>query len=274
MSVQACAKKMLTREEAISQCRGHNFSILLLDFFNSCGARELAKTFYERKIVSDDNTVSYRNLHHWEALGLIECKREGERGWRKYNLIETVWLRVIQQLRNFGFSLEKISKLKSLFFEDFHTEIYPAPLIEYYFLEAIALKSPIYLLVFEDGSGTLFDSFEYDKALKKRRLGDHLHIELNALLEGLGFGREVLQHFPFIKEFYEFPLSSMIKFGKFDSITIRMKDGTIRLIEATQRLDRSADLNKILDGNDYQDIEIKQGDGQVVSIKRTTKIKI
>ena len=261
------------KEEIIQECRGHQFPLLLLDFYNSLGARNTAKVLYERRALAEDNPISYRTLNHWETMGLIECERGGGTGWRKFNAIEHAWLLVIKELRVFGIALENIPKLKPLFFQNYHPAFYPAPLIEYYFLEAIAQRYLVYLLVFEDGMGTLVNLFEYEKALRKKCLGNHLNIELNALMQKIEVIQKLPQNFPFKAGFFEPSFFAQLREGHFDSITIRMKDGSIHLIEATQRFSKTINLSELLESGDYQDIEIKQENGQIVSLKRTLKIK-
>lgn len=261
------------KEKIIQVCRGEQFPLLLLDFYNSSGIRNTAKAFYERKSLAEENPISYRTLNHWESMGLIECERGSGTGWRKFNAIEHAWLLIIKELRAFGVTLDNIPKLKPLFFQKYHPTIYPAPLIEYYFLEAVAQKYLVYLLVFEDGTGTLVNLFEYEKALRKKCLGNHLNIELNALMQKIQVIQKLPQNFPFKEGFFEPTLFAQLREGHFDSITIRMKDGSIHLIEATQRLNKPINLSQLLEAGEYQDIEIKQENGQIVSLKHTLKVK-
>ncbi|MBS0622992.1 MAG: hypothetical protein JSS62_00030 [Verrucomicrobia bacterium] len=48
------------KEEIIQECRGNQFPLLLLDFYNSLGARNTAKVLYERRALAEDNPISYR----------------------------------------------------------------------------------------------------------------------------------------------------------------------------------------------------------------------
>ena len=53
------------------------------------------------------NDVSFRTLNHWEQKGLIEIERgEDGGGWRKYSLLDNIWLYIITELRKFNYSIE------------------------------------------------------------------------------------------------------------------------------------------------------------------------
>ena len=62
------------------------------------------------------NIVFCRVLNHWEMQGFLECERNYESRWRKFNLIEYLWLRIVQKLREVGLPLAKIVQITIQFF--------------------------------------------------------------------------------------------------------------------------------------------------------------
>jgi len=43
---------------------------------------------------------------------LITSNRPDDKGWRRYSLIDVVWLNIIKELRRFGYPLDQILKVK------------------------------------------------------------------------------------------------------------------------------------------------------------------
>lgn len=65
--------------------------------------------------------VTPRNFHSWKENGLIELsieKEEGERKNVKFNLIEFIWVKMIKEMREFGFSYDLIRQVKFALFSD------------------------------------------------------------------------------------------------------------------------------------------------------------
>jgi len=65
----------------------------------------------EKKFNLKEVGVTYRWITHWHAKGLLIRTYE-ESKWRKFDLIEFVWLRMIIQMRKFNISLEMIKMIK------------------------------------------------------------------------------------------------------------------------------------------------------------------
>ncbi|MFT3909360.1 MAG: MerR family transcriptional regulator [Ferruginibacter sp.] len=86
------------------------------------------KNLVERKFYIGEASISRKNLNHWEKEGLIPYNYK-ESGWRKFSLVEFAWLRIINELRNLGFSLEKIKVIKGQLF-DINIEEYKAFLLK------------------------------------------------------------------------------------------------------------------------------------------------
>lgn len=59
-----------------------------------------------------DTHVTSKNLLHWKNNNLLFESKKSEIGWSKFNFVEYIWLQIIVELRSFGLSIEKISKIK------------------------------------------------------------------------------------------------------------------------------------------------------------------
>lgn len=65
--------------------------------------------------------VSPRTYFHWKKSGLITLSTHSEdhRAWVRINLIEYVWIKIIQIMRDFGIPIETIKKTREMMFTNF-----------------------------------------------------------------------------------------------------------------------------------------------------------
>lgn len=73
------------------------------------------KKFYrEKRFTAKDTGVSYRVINNWKHEEILpdSCLDNENQEWAKFNLIELLWIKIVNDLRSFGLSLEKIKKTK------------------------------------------------------------------------------------------------------------------------------------------------------------------
>jgi DNA-binding transcriptional MerR regulator len=93
---------------------------------------------------------------------LPEGIKDDGTGWRKFTFIEVVWVKILERLREFGFSIEKIAKARDTAMEwDANTDTYP--IFEYYVLKAWASKADPYVTFLIDGTAEVLTSIEIEK---------------------------------------------------------------------------------------------------------------
>jgi DNA-binding transcriptional MerR regulator len=73
----------------------------------------LVNRIKEKKFTIKDIGVNYRWIDHWYSKGLL-LSSYGEHKWKKFNLIEYVWLKIIIKMREFNLSLETIKSVKNI----------------------------------------------------------------------------------------------------------------------------------------------------------------
>lgn len=73
----------------------------------------LEKRIRGRVFTIQDIGVSYRWLDHWYSKGLLFSSYEKHR-WKRFNLIEYVWIKIILKIREFNMSLKTVSAVKEL----------------------------------------------------------------------------------------------------------------------------------------------------------------
>jgi len=130
-------------------------------------------------------TVTYRQLNSWDEQGLLANTREGGKGWRKFSVMDAIWIKIIYELREFGFPLEKIKVAKeSLSFMSDKCGV-PMPFLEFYTAFAIGNRMPVILLVFKDGISVPANLTQYKIANQYLGVDNHLQINLNEIIQGL-----------------------------------------------------------------------------------------
>ena len=224
----------------------------------------------------DSENLSYRIINHWEKEGLISDIRPSGKGWRKYSLIDRVWLEVIVELRKFGYPLERIKQVKENL-ERSETETSSSmPLLETHFALAFFPKEPCYLLVFPNGEVLLAILSEYNLSDEIGLIESHIKINLNRLIQKIFPNMDLKPKYKSSLELSpeEIELMFFVRMGNYESITVKRRDGKIDYIEATETLSADARLTEIIKEQDYQDIEIKTAEGKTVCVKRTIKKKV
>ena len=68
----------------------------------------------KRVFLKTEIDIVYSDLVNWERFNLLNIGGDSEKGdWKKLNYFEYIWVKIIQELRTFGFSYEEIESYKS-----------------------------------------------------------------------------------------------------------------------------------------------------------------
>lgn len=74
-------------------------------------------SFLTKKDFSIKETgLSYRTINNWSEKGLISHLRQGEGKWHKLSLLELVEVQIYKELKELGFSIKKLTKVKNAFY--------------------------------------------------------------------------------------------------------------------------------------------------------------
>ena len=125
-------------------------------------------------------SITYRQLNSWEKEGLLTMQREG-REWRKFSIVDAVWLKIVKELREFGMSREQLKTTKQSI--EFESEKYGVamPMLEFYTAFIIGAKMPVLLLVFKDGIAVPCSFTQYKVAKEVSGVDNHIQLSLNDL---------------------------------------------------------------------------------------------
>lgn len=98
----------------------------------------------------NDEVLSPRVINHWIKQGLLDDRREGQKGWHLFSDSDRIWIRIIMKLRSFGMPLERILVTKEMI-EFLGDQYSTRPLLDFYLGYIMAEKKPATLMVFENG---------------------------------------------------------------------------------------------------------------------------
>lgn len=262
--------------------RGDEFDINFQKQISSVNLKFFSSWFNEETHREKLDEFSYRVLNHWEKEGIISPKRKDGTGWRKFSLVELIWLHVIKELRSFDFSISSIeNSRRSLFFSNSGK---PDSLLFEYYLKLAYMRIPIILVVFSDGKAI---PATYDQYCFSREMGslksNHLIIDINSIFSRI-LPNIILspQHqyrdYDFNQK--EIELIYLIRSGRYKSIQAKLNNGEIKLIQKTEIINKgisseeiASTVTRLLKEQDYQNITITQENGKVQIIHREVKEK-
>lgn len=271
-TTELCNEKNSSSEFFINLfSRGSHFKQRLEMYHSTtmCKAISAALNVKDRHV--KELPMTYRTINHWESQGLIDCDRKEDAGWRQFSIMDQLWLYTIQALREFGLSLDRVKNAKEIFFTPIAN--YPFSVMEYYTSCAYILLEDVFLIVFSDGFAIPLTYSEYQNALKLNWIRNHVQVNINEIIQKIF-------HDPNLEPRYkdeasitpqEFEVLHMIRTSNFEEIKIRLTNGSIYLLEGIEDLSRIAKIGDIIREGNYQDLEVKQENGRVVSLKRTIR---
>lgn len=257
--------------------RGKGFSNHYANYYFSDSGKKFSQYLNERKLRVENKTFSSRLINHWEKIGLIEDTRSDVQGWRKFSVMESVWLQIVSELRGFGLSLDTILNVRyHLTHNRDKYEFAEYPLLEFYVTAAL-MKKPVLLLVTKSGDAEPVFSLEYYN-LKDFlcSIPSHIVIDLNVVVQRIYKSIDLKPVHAFTVDLTkeEEELFMMLYLGNYNRITITHRNGKIEMLEGTEEVKAGEKISTLLRERKFQKIELIQRDGKVVSVKRTIRKKV
>ena len=82
-------------------------------------AENLYDKLRERVFLKTELDVVYTDLVNWERSGLLSIGGDSNKGdWKKVSYTEYIWIKIIVELRNYGFNYDEIELIKQGLFEE------------------------------------------------------------------------------------------------------------------------------------------------------------
>jgi len=85
---------------------------------------ELFEILRKERFLKTELDVVYDDFVRWEKNGLLLNKKENKHQHRKYNYIDYSWVKLVEQLRQFGFDYDSIKTFKDSLSAVFDNEFY------------------------------------------------------------------------------------------------------------------------------------------------------
>lgn len=227
----------------------------------------------DRKVTFKD--ITYKMLTDWEKAGLLDNNRDGNE-WRRFSIMDAIWLKIILELRSFGMSWKQIKITKeSLEFQSKKCGV-AMPLLEFYTAFAIGNRMPVLLLVFQDGVAIPANYTQYKVSRDFLGLDNHIQLSLNNIIQGFfpDVDLKPTQKIEIPVDLDEMELLAFIRLNIFEKVEIKLKSGKMNILEGTERLAVSEKLAEIVRQHDYQKIEFDIAGGKKVSFTRKVQHKI
>lgn len=243
-----------------------NWSKSLLNFLLDEDMMEKLRNEKSRKFTSESKRV----IGHWVKEGVIFGKQENDGGWYYFNRIESIWIDIVSQLREFGLSLPKIKSIRETLFKEIANGF---RLIDQSLILSI-LNKPQALIIRSKDPLIVCSLKNYQNHLYNK-IAPHILVNLGPIVEKAfpESNFEMTQEDVSNLTQEELKLLYFIRTGEYNEIKVKMAGGEIYLIESSRTESINNKIIDIINQANYQDIEIKVQDGKIVHIKSTQQSK-
>lgn len=223
-----------------------------------------------------ETDISSRVVSHWEEKKLLPEGISGSGGWRKFTPTEAAWLKVVNRLRSFGLSLEKIVQVKdSVMRWDETTGTYP--MFEFHFVSAALTGYDPYIVVFSDGSALLANSIQIEEMKTSDNSSDMLLISLKSVAREIGMPAARTKQLHPLSD-GEPELLAEVRTADDREVNVKVKKGKIKELETKTRLPDTSTLRSIEEALEKQgafaDMSIRYTDGKKRSVELKTRKRI
>lgn len=264
-----------TRDIALDAYINDAFDNGFYQYFKERKGNRISEILNDRNRKVLFKNITYRQISGWEKEGLLDKTRVGNE-WRKFSVMDAIWLKIIHELRNFGMSWNQIKVTKeSMEFQNKKCGV-AMPLLEFYTAFAIANKMPVMILVFNDGVAIPANYTQYKVSRDFLGLDNHIQLSLNNIIQGFfpDVDLKPNQKIEIPVDLDEMELLAFIRLNLFEKVEIKLKSGKMTILEGTERLSLSDKLTDIVRQHDYQKIEFDVAGGKKVSFVRKVQHKI
>lgn len=169
---------------SIADCVGlsADFKDLFYGYFSTPGGKEMSLLLNKREKKLNLSEATHRQINSWDSLNLLNYDRDNT-DRRKYSVVDAVWVNILFELRNFGYTVDKAQLVKKSLEEGSKITKVPMPLLEFCIGEALTRKKQMVLLLFSDGSSIPIPYKEYQKNIENRSLKNHICINLSEIIQ-------------------------------------------------------------------------------------------
>lgn len=259
---------------SVAVYRKEAFDIGYKDYFKNLGDNRISQILNDKERNIKLQTITRKQIYDWTKEGLIDANENN--GWRRFSIMDALWLKIICELREFGMGWNIIKLVReSLEFEKSKYKV-GMPILEFYTAFAIGNKMPVLLLVFKDGICVPTNYTQYKVAREYGEVENHIQINLNKILQDFfpAVDLKPVNKNEIPVDVDEMELLAFLRLNNLEKATITYKNGKMQVVEGMQRVNASALISDVIKEHDYQKIEAVIEGGKKVSLMRTIKKKL
>ena len=229
-----------------------------------------------------DTEENYRTINYWDEQGLLIGQREKVDSWRKFSILDLVWIRILKRLKNFGVEGEKILQLKKSLLSLKDTKGRYTDFAFWIFMAT--RRNDIFLIVLPDGRGSIAikSDIELNQAVRPFKESfitiDFKHVVRDLIRPQANKKGEKKAELDRKLDEKEIELLNALSSVNVESVTAHLKKGKIDRIEwksIEQNPDRLFELlRKKIDESPNQTITLKRQDGKVLFIEQKKSQKL
>ena len=227
--------------------------------------------------------LSSRQMNDWDQRGALPHSREGDSGWRRFTLREMFALVVCAEMRRqLGIPVEKLKFVMDLMMEAQANHLSEAA------ISIIHYGVDVWILTDFAGTFEMYSDVELEQRFFDGSLGGEglVMLKVNRLVTGLlGSGDnavELSRHgkgYEFMRDLRresgirsgtELHILNLIRSGDYSTIEIVLKDGKVKTIRKSKRVNQTTRIVDLIKSNDYQQIRIAVQNGKVVSLEQAS----
>jgi len=256
------------------------------DYFKA--AREAINT---PKYTVKDIEFTYRIINSWASAGLLPERREDGSGeWRRLSVVDSVWIQLLQTMREFGFSLAKAKKAYSCLMQDKKGR--DLKKIDAAILACLRKPPfPVFVVILEDGQAEVCDLHSIDECDHAFGYQNILRINVNAILKRLFKNldqpvapsirmtkEEATRYFDCQGNLADDDESGVLGALRNENVTavkVKKSGDRIKEIETTTFEQKDPKVFEILNGMDYGEFTVRVENGKPVhaQIRKNKRVK-
>ena len=259
---------------SVAVYRKEAFDIGYKDYFKNLGDNRISQILNDKERNIKLQTITRKQIYDWTKEGLIDANENN--GWRRFSIMDALWLKIICELREFGMGWNTIKIVReSLEFEKSKYGV-AMPILEFYTAFAIGNKMPVLLLVFKDGICVPTNYTQYKVAREFGEVENHIQINLNKILQDFfpAVDLKPIQKAELPLDVSEAELLAFVRLGSYEKVEIKYSKGKMEIILGTER-HASDKVFDTLKKKEYTDIRVlRNDDGVVTSLIAKRKRKL
>jgi hypothetical protein len=225
-----------------------------LEFVNSTFVDFVLKNFK----TGLNSNVKPRVMNNWIKVGAVIVAEEDKGKIKRFNISENIWLEIFEDLRAFGVSLEKLRYIR----EQLSFSVKKFDYLKYNIIKSI-FGDESYLQIFEEGEIGFVNKKWLEKNIRRGGRKISINLDFSVYVKN-GFENNCIdENFNDLLDYDDtrkLKLLFCLKTNFYKSLTIKLSDGDIRLINNTSELFSNTKLLKKIINMDFESIRVDIND--------------